>query len=99
MQLRGPYIVESCVGANDYRIKMGSKTKTYHVNMLKKYIAREPEMDVVQTSNKDDVTIAVARVIYQDTDPELGEVPDSEGYHQKEGVRDVKLGENLSEVQ
>ena len=35
---------------------------------------------------KDDVTIAVAGVIYQDTDPELGEVPDLEGYHQIEGV-------------
>ena len=34
--------MESCVGANDYRIKKGSKTKTYHMNMLKKYIAREP---------------------------------------------------------
>ena len=33
MQWRGPYIVEIRVGANDYRIKMGSKTKTYHVNM------------------------------------------------------------------
>ena len=31
--------------------------------------------------------------------PELGEVPDLEGYHQKEGVRDVKLGEDLSEDQ
>ena len=69
---------------------MGSKTKAYNVNMLKKYIAREPEMDVVHTSNKDDATIAVAGVIYQDTDPELGEVPDLEGYHLKEGVRDVK---------
>ena len=78
--------MEIRVGANDYRIKMRSKTKTYHVNMLKKYIAREPEVDVAHTSNKDDVTIAVAGVIYQDTDPELGEVPDSEGYHQKEGV-------------
>ena len=45
------------------------------MNMLKKYIARKPEVDVVHTSNKDDVTIAVAGVIYQDTDPELGEVP------------------------
>ena len=43
-------------------------------------------MDVVHTSNKNDVTIAVAGVIYQDTDPELGEVPDLEGCHQKEGV-------------
>ena len=41
-QLRGPYTIESRVGANDYRIKMGSKTKTYPVNMLKKYFARDP---------------------------------------------------------
>ena len=60
MQWRGPYTVESHVGANDYRTKMGSKTKTYQLNMLKKYIAREPEVDVVHTSNKDDVTIAVS---------------------------------------
>ena len=99
MQLRGSYTVESRVGAIDYRIKMGSKTKMYHLNMLKKYIAREPEVDVVHTSNKDDATIAVAGVIYQDTDPELGGVPDLEGYNQKEGVQDVKLGEDLSEGQ
>ena len=80
MQWRGPYTMEIRVGANDYRIKMGSKTETYHMNMLKKYIAREPEVDVVHTSNKDDATIAVARVIYQGSDPELGEVPDLEGY-------------------
>ena len=71
MQWRGPYIVESRVGANDYRVKMGPKTKTYHMNMLKKYIASEPEVDVVHTSNKA-ATIAVARLIYQDTGPELG---------------------------
>ena len=59
MQWRGPYTVESRVGANDYRIKM------YNVNMFKKYIARKPEVDIVHTSNKDDVTIAVAGVIYQ----------------------------------
>ena len=48
--------MESLVGANDYRIKMGSKTKTYQMNMLKKYIAREHEVGVVHTSNKDDVS-------------------------------------------
>ena len=72
MQWRGPYIVYSRVGANDYRVKMGSKRKTYHINMLKKYIAREPKVDVVHASNKDGATTAVARVIYQDTGPELG---------------------------
>ena len=84
MQWRVPYTMEGCVGANDYRIKMGSKT--YHVNTLKKYIAREPEMDVVHTRNKNDATIAVAGVIYLDTDQELEEVPDLEGYHPKEAV-------------
>ena len=88
MQWEGPYTVKSCVGANDYRKKMGSKTKTYLVNTLKKYISREPEVHVVHTCthNKDDVKIAVDGVIYQDIDPEIGEVPDLEGYHQKEGV-------------
>ena len=62
---------------------MGSKTKMYHVNML--------------NMHKDDATTAVAGVIYQYTDPELGEVPDLEGYHQKELVRDVTLDDNLFE--
>ena len=57
MQWRGPYIVDNHVGANNYRVKMGSKTKTYHVNMLKKYISRETEVDVVHTFNKDDAVI------------------------------------------
>ena len=60
---------------------------------------RKPNLDLVHISNKDDATIAVAAVIYQDTDPKLGEVSDLEGYHQKEGVRHVKLGEDLSEDQ
>ena len=95
MQWRGPYTVESCVGANDYRVKMGSKTKTYHVKMLKKYISREPEGNVVPVDDTDGATIAVACVIHQDVDPELGVVPDLESYRQREGVRDVKLGDEL----
>ena len=92
MQWRGAYIVESRLGVNDYRVKMRSRTKTYHVNVLKKYIARElAEVNVVHTNKKNDATIhvAVAGVVHQDTDPELGEVPDLE----------VKLGEDLSEDQ
>ena len=38
--------MKSRVGANDCRVKMVPKTKTYHVNMLKKFIDREPEVDV-----------------------------------------------------
>ena len=99
MQWRGPYTVESRVRANDYRVKMGSKTKTYHVNMLKKYISREPEGNVVPVDDTDGATIAVAGVIHQDVNPELGEVPDLKGYRQREVVCDVKLGDELPEDQ
>ena len=92
MQWRGPYTVESCV-------EDGSKTKTYHVKMLKKYISREPEGKVVPVDDIDGTTVAVAGVIHQDIAPELGEVPDWEGYRQREGVRDVKLGDELPEDQ
>ena len=66
---------------------MGSKTKTYHVNMLKKYIAREPDVEgnVVTVSSTYGATIAVASVIHQNVDPELGEVPDLEGYTREKG--------------
>ena len=80
-------------------MKMGSKTKTYHVNMLKKYISREPDGNVVPVDDTDGTTVAVAGVIHHDVDPELGEVPDVDGYRQREGVRDVKLGDELPEDQ
>ena len=63
----------------------GCPKKMYHVNMLKKYIAREPEIDVVPTSITDGASVAVARVIHKATDPELGKVPDLEGHRQREG--------------
>ena len=69
--------------------------------MLKKYISREPDVDgnVVPVDNTDGATTAVAGVIHQDIDPELGEVPDVESNREREGVRDVKLGDELPEDQ
>ena len=52
---------------------------------------------MVPASSKD--TVAVAGVIHQDFNPELGEVPDLEGYRKREGVRDFKLGDELTEDQ
>ena len=41
MQWRGPYeIMSSCGKGNDYRIEVNKKMKTFHANMLKKYIKR-----------------------------------------------------------
>ena len=51
---------------------------------------------MVPVDDTDGATIAVAG---QDVDPELGELPDLEGYCQREGVRDVKLGDELPKDQ
>ena len=61
LKWREPYTAESRVGANDYRVKMGSKTKTYYVNMLKKYISREPDVEgnAVPIDDTDGTTVAV----------------------------------------
>ena len=77
--------MKSQVKASDYRVKMRFRQKHPRVT-LKKYIATVPEVDVVPTSIKDGTTLAVARLIHLVTDPELWEVPDLEGYRQREGV-------------
>ena len=97
MQWRGPYTVDSRVGANNYRVKMRSKTKTYHINILKKYISREPEGNVVPVGCTDGAALAGAIVIHQDLHPELGEFSDLEDYRWREGVGDPKLGDELPE--
>ena len=38
MQWKGPFKIESVVGRNDYKIKVKSKSKIYHINLLKKYV-------------------------------------------------------------
>ena len=47
---------------------------------------------------KYDGTVAVDGVITK-LRPRDGELPDLEGYHQKEGIWDIKLGDDLSEDQ
>ena len=86
-------------GSQQLQNKDGVQEKDIPHEYVEKYIARELEVDVVHKSNKDDATITVARMIYKDTDQELGEVPDLESCHQEEGFRDVRLGEDLSEDQ
>ena len=52
MQWKGPFSVLERLGDLDYRIQIGDKAKTFHANLLKKYINREdvnttgsPEVD------------------------------------------------------
>ncbi|KAK3711512.1 hypothetical protein QZH41_016430, partial [Actinostola sp. cb2023] len=44
MQWKGPYTytIESVVGLYDYKVRVKGKVKTYHANLLKLYIKRQP---------------------------------------------------------
>jgi len=55
MQWKGPYEIVSATGPNDYRVKMGESEKTLHVNMLKKYLTREPSGETSTAKNDDRV--------------------------------------------
>ena len=41
LQWKGPFQVTGKVGTDDYRIEMSGGTKTFHANLLKKYIERD----------------------------------------------------------
>jgi len=43
MQWKGPYTIVQCIGSVDYRIDIGGKIKTYHANLLRKYVKRNSE--------------------------------------------------------
>ncbi|XP_071098995.1 uncharacterized protein [Haliotis cracherodii] len=45
LQWKGPYVILEAFGIGNYRIQVGNKTKTYHANLLKKYIDREEIKD------------------------------------------------------
>ena len=51
MQWKGPFTVISKQGACDYIIQMGSKTKVFHINMLKQYLERSNSSSISNNRN------------------------------------------------
>ena len=101
LQWKGPYEVVERVGDVDYRIKIGSKVKMYHANMLKRYFERTEESSGVKSVEQS----AVAIVEDEEVD-EIGVVDDTEllevdyGYGEKEeSYLDVKVCEELTYAQ
>ena len=105
MQWKGPYeVISRCGKDNVYRVEVNKKVKTFHANMLKKYIERA-DQDGAPQQNLDD-----SRVMFCDVCTEIiGEnedlsVNDDEmmelaNCHQKETVKSVKLGIELTKIQ
>ena len=105
MQSKGPYeIMSRCEKGNDYRVEVNKKVNTFHTNMLKKYI-EIADQDGVPQQNSDNNQVMSCDVctgiiggnedlsVYDEKMMELANC------HQKETVRDVKLGIELTKTQ
>ena len=96
MQWKGPFSVVAKVGLSDYRIDIHGKMKTFHANLLKKYVERDP--DPVPTA-----VLSSCSVI----EPDPSESLDVESEYALETPplvatethSDVHIGEHLSDQQ
>ena len=106
LQWKGPFVVESVVGINDYGIRVGDKVKTFHANMLKEYVDRQ----IIEVKEQDDergvqgcsVLQVVATAVIERSESGLEEAVDDENLldlgaiHSKETVENVTFGQQLN---
>lgn len=99
LQWKGPFEIREFVGLDDYRVEIGGKVKTYHANLLKKYVERN---EIVQQKDSVGLLTLVNTAVIEE-----GEVVDSDSTvdfdcpssGSKESVKDVRVSEDLSSVQ
>ena len=92
MQWQGPYAVKQKVGRCDLRVDVNGKIKTYHVNLLKKYVERTPEGNVEQANA---ISVVEEEAGPHGDKPTLG-LP---ALSQTENLNDVVVSEELTETQ
>lgn len=61
MQRKGPFVVTEKVGQNDYRWYVHGKPRTFHINLIRKYVEREGQ--VVPAGARGDQAAEAAAVI------------------------------------
>ncbi|XP_071099126.1 uncharacterized protein [Haliotis cracherodii] len=100
LQWKGPYVILEAFGIGNYRIQVGNKTKTYHANLLKKYIDREEIKDTTVCD------VSIAHLMYAsaglvDVKAEEVSMLDivSPALVSKETYQDVDISKDLTEEQ
>nr|XP_034316843.1 uncharacterized protein LOC117686229 isoform X2 [Crassostrea gigas] len=91
MQWKGPYSVIQKIGHMDYKIDMGGKLKTFHANLLKKYVERDTLNCGVLS------TCAISLIDFSDLDDD--EQQDSilmPPVTQTETAKDIKFADRLT---
>ena len=110
LQWKGPFQIDSVVGQNDYKIKIGNKTKIYHINLLKEYIHRQKEgvaNDSAVGLINSVLDVACSAVLEYNTTGESEDdlTDEEEGLlhllpcQPKESLEDIKYGKNLNPSQ
>ena len=105
MQWKGPYeIMSRCGKGNDYRVEVDKKVKTFHANMLKKYIERVDQDGAPQQSSDNNQVMSCevcTGIIEENEDLSVNdeEMMELANCHQKETVKNVKLGIELTKTQ
>ena len=106
MQWKGPFKVVERIGRNDYRIEVKGKIRTFHVNMLKKYLFPEriPESSCSFEDSERSVWEGVAIAVVETeedsdgiiSDEDLLKMPTTGG---DETYKDVQYGSTLTPEQ
>ena len=97
-------IMSRCGKDNDYRVEVNKKVKTFHANMMKKYIERA-DKDGAPQQNLNDSQVkscdVCTRIIGGNEDLSVNdeEMMELAICHQKETVKDIKLGIELTKIQ
>ncbi|XP_042147391.1 uncharacterized protein LOC120844553 [Ixodes scapularis] len=86
MQWKGPYEVARQKGDLNYELLVGDKRKTFHINMLQKYVGRE-------TKNE-----SCGVMVVQDEVEDLGEIT-TPSLKRQQGAQDVVINPKLSQKQ
>ena len=97
MQLlwKGPYVVTDRIGDGNYKVQVNDKEKLYHINMLKKYIAR----DAMKEEEVHIVAVVMCEDDNADTDSRKSSTIPVVPLKKTEGPSHVKMAENLTEGQ
>ena len=93
MSWKGPYEEVEKLSVLDYRIKMGKKVKTFHINMLRQYIEREDDQ---QTTDVQVCSIAVLDCTSEDTEDNIEGLVESPSICDNESVELLNINPDLT---
>ena len=94
MQWKGPFTIEKIVSTNDYGVNVNGKVKTFHINMLKKYLQRE---DTATACAGIDITDVAT--IQEDPEYEKEDLLEMTPVKGKESIEDIEIGDKIEEEQ